>query len=86
MINIFKLQYYPENHVLLSKATLILSGHYFGMWQWVAQRINFLSTALASWVNARKDALCPPFVAGLMKVIYFLFSFYILVLVTFLHV
>lgn len=38
------------------------------MWKWVSGKIDTMVAVTAQWSVARKDAFCPPFVAGLMKV------------------
>ncbi|XP_034243899.1 transmembrane protein 245 isoform X1 [Thrips palmi] len=43
-------------------------GHYFGVWKWMSANFEILLSSLSQWSAVRKEALCPPFVAGLMKI------------------
>lgn len=43
-------------------------GHYFGVWKWVSNKFDQLFSSLAGWASTRRDALCPTFVAGLLKI------------------
>ncbi|KAK3925418.1 Transmembrane protein 245 [Frankliniella fusca] len=42
-------------------------GHYFGVWSWVFSQFKILQDSLAAWSDTRRDVICPPFVAGLLK-------------------
>ncbi|XP_052124652.1 transmembrane protein 245 isoform X2 [Frankliniella occidentalis] len=42
-------------------------GHYFGVWSWLSSQYEILQNSLSTWSSTRKDAICPPFVSGLLK-------------------